>query len=108
MSALALKSSATAANHNNHQHRRRTTMAPAKAKAVSVPQNREQAGMALAEYAALDRAVDQLAILMNEQIAKIKAEYFQKALPLRVKAEEIETALQAFCEANRDQLTNNR
>jgi phage host-nuclease inhibitor protein Gam len=83
-------------------------MAPAKAKALTVPQNREQAGAALARYAQLDRAVDRLEIQMNEEIAKIKEAYFQTALPIRIEAEEIEAALQSFCEANRDTLTNNR
>jgi phage host-nuclease inhibitor protein Gam len=83
-------------------------MAPAKTKAVSLPQNREQASAALAEYAALDRTVDQLEILMNEQIAAIKADYFQKALPFRTRSEALASALQSYCEANRDQLTDNR
>lgn len=83
-------------------------MAPAKTKALEVPQNREQACAVLAEYASADRAVDQLEIQMNEEIAAIKAAYFQRALPLRARAEEIATVLKAFCEANRDQLTDQR
>jgi phage host-nuclease inhibitor protein Gam len=83
-------------------------MAPLKSKALSVPQDRAQAGKAMAEFAAIDRSIEQLQILMNEQIAKIKQQFFDKALPLRIRADAIAASLQAFCEANRDELTGGR
>jgi len=83
-------------------------MAPKKSKANPVPQDRAQASKALAEFAAIEREIDQLEIEMNGLIAEVKKDYFDRALPLRQKADALEEGLQTYCEANRDDLTKGR
>jgi phage host-nuclease inhibitor protein Gam len=76
-----------------------------KSPANPVPQTREDACKALAEYAEIDRAVTQLTIEMNARLDEIKRDYYTRAQPLTAKAETLSSAIQAFCEANRSDLT---
>ncbi|MET4206886.1 host-nuclease inhibitor Gam family protein [Bradyrhizobium sp. LA2.1] len=81
-------------------------MSPSKTNAISVPQDRESAVALLAEYGAALRELDRLELDMNEKIAGIKFAAAVGAEPTRAKVEQLELALQVYCEANRKQLTN--
>jgi phage host-nuclease inhibitor protein Gam len=72
--------------------------------AVDVPQDRAEAVAALAEYGAVQRELERLETLMNEEIAAVKQTASVKAEPFRARAEALETSLQVFCEANRKAL----
>ncbi len=51
-----------------------------------------------------NREINRLQNDMNDEIAKITEEYAQKINPLTAKGEELFTAVQIWCEANRDTL----
>ena len=76
--------------------------------AAAVPQNRDEAGKAIAEFAAIERSIAEIEIEMNKFIAEIKESYIAHARPLRAKADAIAVGVQAYCEANRNDLTNCR
>ncbi|ACF01874.1 Mu Gam family protein [Rhodopseudomonas palustris TIE-1] len=77
-----------------------------KSVACPVPQSRDEAGKAVAEFAAIDRQLAEIEIEMNKFIAEVKETFFARAAPLRLKADAIAGAVQAYCEANRSDLTN--
>jgi phage host-nuclease inhibitor protein Gam len=81
-------------------------MATRKTNAISVPQDREQAAAALADYGATQRRLDGLETEMNDAIAQLKLDFVRRAAPFRVKLEALEAGITAFCAANRQQLTN--
>lgn len=80
-------------------------MSPSKTNAISVPQDRESAVALLADYGATLRELDRLELDMNDKIASIKLASSAEAEPHRVKVEQLERALQAYCEAHRKELT---
>ncbi|MDD1534590.1 MULTISPECIES: host-nuclease inhibitor Gam family protein [unclassified Bradyrhizobium] len=80
-------------------------MSPGKTNAISVPQDKEAAVALLAEYGATLRELDRLELDMNDKIAALKLEAAVEAEPHRVKVEQMERALQAYCEAHRKELT---
>jgi phage host-nuclease inhibitor protein Gam len=73
---------------------------------VPVPQDRSEANAAIAEIGVLGRELERLQADMNDQIARIKERFELKAEPGRDRIEALTAGLGAWCEANRDQLTN--
>lgn len=79
-----------------------------KAANVPVPQNRAEANAAIAEIGGCARFLDRLEADMNDLIAKVKEEHGKRADPMRERIEALTEGLKAYCEANRDELTNDR
>lgn len=75
-----------------------------RAAAAAIPQSREEAAYALAQYGAAMRELEKLETEMNEEIAKVKHGFVKRAAPHRITADALASGLQSFCEANKKAL----
>ncbi|NRA85802.1 MAG: host-nuclease inhibitor Gam family protein [Rhizobiales bacterium] len=74
---------------------------------VSVPQNRDEASEAIAKLGNLNRELILIEAAMAEGMAGIKKIHEEQADPVRNKIVELTRGVQAYCEANRNELTRN-
>ncbi len=72
---------------------------------VAVPQNREQAALAIAEIGTMNRELARLTADMNDELARVKERYEQGAEPKRLRIEALTEGIKTWAEANRDVLT---
>jgi phage host-nuclease inhibitor protein Gam len=77
------------------------------AAAVTVPQSRDQASAYIAEIGALQRDLERLAADMNDELAAIKERHETNAQPQLDRIKALTSGVQIWCEANRDNLTQN-
>lgn len=73
--------------------------------AVAVPQNREQAALAIALIGTLNRELARCTADMNDELALVKERYEQTAEPKRLRIEALTEGIKTWAEANRDSLT---
>lgn len=76
-----------------------------KTKALLVPQSRDEAAEYVAEIGRLQRERQKIQADMNDEMAVIKQKFEAKALPLGENIQQLSQGVQAWCEANRDLLT---
>lgn len=76
------------------------------AKNYPVPQSREEADSMIKELGETRRRLERTKADMNDQLAKVKEKYEQKASPDQDKAQELMSGLEDWCTANRDEITN--
>lgn len=77
------------------------------AASIYVVQSKEQATNAIKYLGDVQRDLIRLETEMNDKIADITASYSSNIEVLKKKSTEIQNGLQIWCEANRDELTNN-
>ena len=77
----------------------------APASAITVPQNRDQANELLSRIGVAQRQRTRIEADMNDAIAKIKEEFVARAIPVSEEISANTKALQHWCEANRENLT---
>jgi phage host-nuclease inhibitor protein Gam len=70
-----------------------------------VPQNLDEANVAVREIGGLNRELTRIEVAMAEELAAVKERYEAKAAPLKESVAGLTTALQTWCEANRVTLT---
>jgi phage host-nuclease inhibitor protein Gam len=70
-----------------------------------VPQDKDQASEFISEIGRLQRERDRIEADMNDEIAKIKERYEAEALPHAERIKQLSSGVQLWCEANRDELT---
>lgn len=75
------------------------------AAAPSVPQTREEVIELIAQIGIDSREMTTIAVKMNEAMARTKEEFEQRAEPARRRVEAAQKGVQAWCEANRPELT---
>lgn len=75
--------------------------------ALTVPQTREDVAERIAEIGADSREIRLMEVEMNQIMARIKEEFEQRAEPFRRRIAEAQLGVQAYCEANRIDLTVN-
>ena len=73
---------------------------------LPVPQTDEDAISAIAEIGRLQRQVDALKVELDDKISGLKEEYGHQITPLSQTLKARQEGLKAYCEANRDRLTN--
>lgn len=73
--------------------------------AVTVPQTRDQVADLIARIGSDSRALTSLEVEMNEALARIKEDFEQRAEPIRLSVADSQRGVQAWCEANRIELT---
>jgi len=78
----------------------------AQATAVKVPQNREQAAQCIGLIGAARRRLSAIEAEMNEHLANIREHYEKLAAPHVKAISDLQTGVQIWCEANRDELTD--
>lgn len=76
------------------------------AAAVYVPQTREDVTLDIRKIGDMQREAVRLETEMNDQIAAITEQYAPRLEELKTSLERISGGVQAWCEANRDELTN--
>lgn len=74
---------------------------------LTVPQDRDQADISIAEIGRLQRERQRIEADMNDEIAAIKKKYEEQAQPINEKIKQLSEGVQIWCEANRITLTNN-
>ena len=74
---------------------------------VFVPQSRDEVATAIAEIGANQRELARLQADMNDELARVKERWEQQAQPLAQRNEILTQGVQIWCEANRNQLTQN-
>lgn len=75
--------------------------------APRVPQNREDVAGLIAGIGSDSREIRLMEVEMNAILARIKEEFEQRAEPARRRIAEAQLGVQAYCEANRVELTQN-
>ncbi|HNC51224.1 MAG TPA: host-nuclease inhibitor Gam family protein [Accumulibacter sp.] len=75
--------------------------------APTVPQTREEVAELIAGIGIDNRELTMMEVEMNNALARIKEDYEQRAEPARRRIEAAQRGVQAFCEANRQELTAN-
>lgn len=73
--------------------------------APTVPQSRDQVAELIARIGSDSRALKVLESEMNDALAAIKEQYEQRAEPTRQSIDSAQRGVQAWCEANRTELT---
>jgi phage host-nuclease inhibitor protein Gam len=73
--------------------------------AQTVPQTRDEVAQLIAEIGIDSRELDVLQAEMNDELARIKKRWEQRAEPARERIETAQRGVQAYCEANRETLT---
>jgi phage host-nuclease inhibitor protein Gam len=71
----------------------------------SIPETREEVNTAISEIGRRERERKLLDAAMNTQLAKIRARYEQIALPHKDAIDLLSLGVKIWCEANRDELT---
>ncbi len=74
---------------------------------IYVVQSKDQATEAIKYLGDIQRELIRLETEMNDKIAEITASYSSSIEVLKKKSVEIQKGIQIWCEANRDELTNN-
>lgn len=72
---------------------------------LPVPQNRDEAAVAITAIGDLSRSLARLEADMNDQLAEVKTTFEHLAEPLRLARQEKTEGLKMWAEANRSQLT---
>ena len=72
---------------------------------AAVPQNRDEASLAVDEIGAATRELTRIEAEMNDRMAEIKTAYETQAAPLRARVDTLTLAIKTWAEANRDELT---
>lgn len=73
--------------------------------AQTVPQTRHEVAQLIAEIGIDSRELEVLQAEMNDELARIKERWEQRAEPARERIETAQRGVQAYCEANRETLT---
>lgn len=73
--------------------------------APTVPQSREEVADLIASIGIDSREITVLEVEMNDQMARLKESFEQRAEPARRRIEDAQRGVQAYCEANRQDLT---
>lgn len=76
-----------------------------KTPAMAVPQSREACALALKQYGILKTEAERIEGDTNDKIAALTAEMEINVAPLREKTEALRQAVQAYCDAHRNVLT---
>lgn len=72
-----------------------------------VPQTRDAVVEAVAEIGRLQRERLRISTAMNDDLAVVRERYEAEALPLAERINELRAGVQTWCEAHRDELTEN-
>ncbi len=72
-----------------------------------VPQEKPEAVRDIGKIGQLQRQRTRIETAMNDKLAKIKEEYEAKAAPLSANISALAKGVHTWCEANRDELTDN-
>ena len=75
--------------------------------AIIAAQTKEDVAGLIREIGDLSRDVKAMEVNMNDGIAALQQEYADNAAPLNERIEALQQAVQVWCEANRDALTDN-
>lgn len=87
---------------------KKTTKVRIKAQAQTVSiQSREEVELAIKEVGDLNRELLRVATAQNDKLAQITEEYAPKLQAIKDKIAPIQVAIQAWCETNRAELTQN-
>ena len=76
------------------------------AAAAWVAQSRADVETGIKKIGVAQRKLQRIEADMNDELAKIKERYENQGKPLREEIDRFQKGVQAWCEANRDQLTN--
>lgn len=79
--------------------------AKAKTRATPAAQSKEEAEAHIARLGDIQRRLARIQADYGDKAAALKAEAEAEAAPLKAEAEDIQTRVQGWCEANRDALT---
>ncbi|ULJ69256.1 host-nuclease inhibitor Gam family protein [Wielerella bovis] len=78
-----------------------------KTSAQIAAQNKDEAIVFIREIGDIMREVKRLETNMNDGIAALQEKYAEQSAPLNERISELSTAVQLWCEANRNELTDN-
>lgn len=70
-------------------------------------QSRDEVNAAIAEIGVIQRDRSRIEAEMNDELANVKAKFEERAKPLGERKKELVDGIAAWCNANRDQLTQN-
>jgi phage host-nuclease inhibitor protein Gam len=87
--------------------RKNTARIKSAAVAHPVPQTREDVVDAIARIGEAQRERDRIQADMNDALAKLREQYEDRARPFADRITELSRGVQLYCEAHRDELTNN-
>ncbi|MFG6462280.1 host-nuclease inhibitor Gam family protein [Roseateles sp. DXS20W] len=75
---------------------------------VRIPQSRDEAAQMIHEIGVAQRQVQRITADMNDELAAITAKHQPVLDGLAAKVKQLAGGVQAWCEANRDEITNDR
>lgn len=77
-----------------------------KTQSIAVPQNKEAALLLMKKWHDKTLSLQVIKAAQDEQLARIKHEHAQCVVPLNEEIAELAQAIQLYCEAHRDELTD--